>query len=67
VAQYPWLLVDEVSIADAAGAPATLRALLFVVALAAVVVVPPLIYLLWLTQQPEHAPTEAAPAHRGSR
>jgi len=55
VAQYPWLLVDEVSIADAAGAPATLRALLFVLVLAAVLVVPPLIYLLWLTQQPERA------------
>ncbi|HJR88986.1 MAG TPA: cytochrome d ubiquinol oxidase subunit II [Aeromicrobium sp.] len=50
VAQYPWLLVDEVTIADAAGAPATLRALLVAVGLAGVVVVPPLIYLLRLTQ-----------------
>jgi cytochrome d ubiquinol oxidase subunit II len=53
VAQYPWLLVDQVTIADAAGAPATLSALLVVTALAGVLVVPPLVYLLWLTQQPE--------------
>jgi cytochrome d ubiquinol oxidase subunit II len=56
VAQYPWLLVDQVTIADAAGAPATLSALLVVTALAAVLVVPPLLYLLWLTQQPEDRP-----------
>lgn len=51
VAQYPWLLVDEVTIEEAAGAPATLRALLVVVALAGVVVLPPLVYLLRLTQK----------------
>ena len=50
VAQYPWLLVDEVTIADAAGARATLWGLLVAVGLAAVVVVPPLAYLLRLTQ-----------------
>lgn len=50
VAQFPWLLVDELTIAEAAGAPATLRALLFVAALAAVIVLPPLVYLLRLTQ-----------------
>lgn len=49
VAQYPWLLVDQVRISDAGGAHATLTALLIVVALAAVVVVPALIYLPWLT------------------
>ena len=38
VAQYPWMLVDEVTIADAAGAPATLSALLVVVGLAGVIV-----------------------------
>ncbi len=32
--QYPWLLVDQVTIADAAGATATLQALLVAVALA---------------------------------
>lgn len=59
VAQYPWLLVDEVTIADAAGATATLQGLLVAVALAVVVVVPPLVHLLRLTQseawsRPDH-------------
>ena len=50
VGQYPWLLVDEVRIVDAAGASATLAALLVAVALAVVVVLPPLVYLFRLTQ-----------------
>ncbi len=50
VGQYPWLLVDEVRIVDAAGAPATLEALLVAVGIAVVVVVPPLAYLFRLTQ-----------------
>jgi cytochrome d ubiquinol oxidase subunit II len=49
-AQYPWMLTDQVRIADAAGARATLIGLLVVVALAAVLVVPALAYLFWLTQ-----------------
>lgn len=44
-AQYPWILVDEVSIEDGAGARATLIALLIAAAIAAVLVVPPLLYL----------------------
>ncbi|WP_216656437.1 cytochrome d ubiquinol oxidase subunit II [Nocardioides marmotae] len=59
VGQYPWLLVDEVTIADAAGARATLQALLVAVGLAAVIVVPALVYLYRLTQteawsRPDH-------------
>lgn len=50
VAQYPWLLVDEVTIADAAGAAATLQALLVAVGLAGVLVVPALGLLFWFTQ-----------------
>lgn len=50
VGQYPWLLVDEVTIVEAAGAPATLEALLVAVGLAAVVVLPALGYLYKLTQ-----------------
>ena len=50
VAQYPWLLVDQVKFADAAGAPATLHALIFATVLAAVLVVPALAYLYYLTQ-----------------
>ncbi|OKH62608.1 cytochrome D ubiquinol oxidase subunit II [Mycobacterium sp. SWH-M3] len=53
VGQYPWLLVDEITINDAAGADATLTGLLIVVALAAVIVLPALSYLLWLTQTEE--------------
>jgi cytochrome d ubiquinol oxidase subunit II len=49
-AQYPWMLVDQLTINDAAGAHTTLTALLIVVALAAIIVLPPLGYLLWLTQ-----------------
>ena len=50
VGQYPWLLVDEVTITDAAGAPATLEALLVAVGLAVVIVLPALGYLFKLTQ-----------------
>lgn len=50
IAQYPWLLVDEVTISEGAGAPATLRALLAVAALAGLIVLPPLAYLFRLTQ-----------------
>ena len=53
VGQYPWLLVDEVTIADAGGAEATLQALLVAVGLAVVVVLPPLVYLFSLTQSQE--------------
>ncbi len=51
VAQYPWLLVDQLRIADAAGARATLIGLLIVVGLAAVLVLPALTYLFVLTQR----------------
>ncbi|HET6736381.1 cytochrome d ubiquinol oxidase subunit II [Mycobacterium sp.] len=51
--QYPWMLVDQVTINDAAGADATLAGLLVVVGLAGVIVLPALGYLLWLTQTEE--------------
>lgn len=57
VGQYPWMLVDELTIADAAGAPATLVGLLVVVALAGVVVLPPLVYLYRLTQSEDWSST----------
>jgi cytochrome d ubiquinol oxidase subunit II len=53
VGQYPWMLVDEMTIKDAAGADATLAGLLVVVGLAGVIVLPALGYLLWLTQTEE--------------
>ncbi len=49
VAQYPWLLVDEVTIADGAGARATLIGLLVATGLAVVLVVPSLLYLYSLS------------------
>jgi cytochrome d ubiquinol oxidase subunit II len=60
VGQYPWMLVDQVRIVDAAGATSTLAALLVVVVLAGVIVLPALSYLLWFTQteEPVH-PAEA--------
>ena len=52
VGQYPWILVDQLTISDAAGAGMTLSGLLIVAALATVVVLPALGYLLRLTQSP---------------
>ena len=52
--QYPWLLVDQVRIEDAAGASATLAALLVVLGLAILAVLPALVYLFWFTQS-EHS------------
>ena len=54
IGQYPWLLVDEVTIEEGAGAEATLVGLLVAVGLAVVVVLPALAYLFWFTQsEPE--------------
>ncbi len=55
IGHYPWLLVDQVTIAAAAGAPATLQALqaLLIVVAPAGVVVPALAYLYRLTRSPE--------------
>lgn len=47
-AQYPWLLVDNVTIAEGAGHPATLMALLIAAGLATVIVVPALVLLFRL-------------------
>jgi cytochrome d ubiquinol oxidase subunit II len=66
VAQYPWILVDEVRIVDGAGARATLVALVVVFVLAAVTVVPALGYMLWLTQQASWAATEELAPAAGS-
>lgn len=53
VAQYPWILVDEVRISEGAGADATLVGLLVVVGLAVVLVVPALVYLFYMAQSDE--------------
>ena len=51
VAQYPWMFAGRLTIQAAAGASATLEALLVVVALAAVSVLPSLAFLLLFTQK----------------
>ncbi|GAB2978335.1 cytochrome d ubiquinol oxidase subunit II [Nocardioides montaniterrae] len=48
--QYPWLLVDQLTLNEAAGARATLEGLLVAVGLAGVLVGPSLFYLFRLTQ-----------------
>ena len=50
IGQYPWMLVDQMRIEEAAGASATLKALLVVVGLAGIIVLPALTYLYRLTQ-----------------
>jgi cytochrome d ubiquinol oxidase subunit II len=52
VAQYPYLLVDVATIQDLAGARATLAGLLLVTALAALIVVPSLVWLYTLVERP---------------
>ncbi len=51
VGQYPWLLVDEITIAEAAGAPATLTGTLIASGVALVLVVPSLLYLFALAER----------------
>lgn len=54
VAQYPWAVVDRLTLDAAAGARPTLVGLLIVFAIAAVTVVPSLAYLYTLFQKPLH-------------
>jgi cytochrome d ubiquinol oxidase subunit II len=61
VGQYPDLLVDEMTIADAAGDRSTLIGLVIVFGLAAVTAVPALLWLFWLVNRTEWA-SDAAPA-----
>jgi cytochrome d ubiquinol oxidase subunit II len=53
VAQYDWILVDELTIAEAAGARPTLIGLIIVFAAAAVTAVPAMIWLFVLVNQDE--------------
>ena len=67
VGQYPWILVDQLTITQAAGAHATLAGLLVVVALAVLVVLPAFGYLLLLTQNREVEPNPRALVRSMSR
>jgi cytochrome d ubiquinol oxidase subunit II len=51
VAQYDWMLVDELTIAEAAGARSTLIGLIIVFAFAAVTAVPAMLWLFVLVNQ----------------
>lgn len=61
VGQYPWLLVDELEIADAAGADATLWALIVAFVIAGVTAVPALAWMLKLTHQGDLSTAEIHP------
>ena len=63
VGQYPWLLVDEVEIDEAAGADATLWGLVITFGLAVLVVIPPLVYLLWLADNQTLSHEVGEPSH----
>ena len=74
VAQYPWMLVDEVTITDGAGSRATLIGLLVASVIAAVLVVPPLLYLYRLADTnlvglavEERRPDQVTDSGAGSR
>ena len=60
VAQYPYLLTDELTLDDAAGARATLIALIVTFGVAAVTAVPALLWLFVLVNRREWA-TEPEP------
>ncbi len=60
VAQYPDLLVDELTIADAAGARSTLIGLIIVFGLASITAVPALLWLYVLVNRSEWAPGSAS-------
>ncbi len=62
MAQFPLLLVPTLSIDDAAAGGATLRAMLIIVVVGAVLLVPSLAWLFWLFQQ---LPTASKPSGTG--
>jgi cytochrome bd-type quinol oxidase subunit 2 len=69
VAQYPYILVPELTIEEAATGRATLQAMLVALAVGSVFLVPALVYLYLLFQRPESAPgadVPTAPAGAGT-
>jgi cytochrome d ubiquinol oxidase subunit II len=60
LAQYPYVLLPELTIAQAAAAPATLRALVSVLAVGAALLVPALVLLYTLFQRSERGQGTAA-------
>lgn len=64
VGQYPWILTDTLEIEEAAGARSTLWALVGAFVAAALVALPSLGYLFWLTQRPGWVAPERATGGR---
>jgi len=62
VGQYPWMLVDQLTIDAAAAEPTTLTALLVVTGLTVVFVLPALIFLFKLSQSGPTVTIDTAPA-----
>jgi len=62
VGQYPDLLVDEMTLAEAAGARSTLIGLIIVFGFASVTAVPAMLWLFVLVNRPEWAPETGPPA-----
>jgi len=61
VGQYPWMLVDQIEIADAAGADSTLWALIVAFLIAGVTAVPALIWMLRLTNDGDLSTNDVHP------
>lgn len=61
VAQYPWVLTDQLRLEAGAGARPTLWALVVTFGLAGLLVVPALAWLFWLTQRPGWAAADRHP------
>jgi cytochrome d ubiquinol oxidase subunit II len=51
IGQYPWLIIDQLTIDEAAGAQSSIVALLIASGVAGVLVGPPLVYLFMLADQ----------------
>jgi cytochrome bd ubiquinol oxidase subunit II len=66
VAQYPYILVPEVTIEEAATGRATLQAMLVALAAGAVILVPALVYLYVLFQRAPTPATAPAPSRTGA-
>jgi cytochrome d ubiquinol oxidase subunit II len=61
VGQYPWMLVDQIEIADAAGADSTLWALIVAFVIAGATAVPALIWMLRLTNSGDLSTNDVHP------
>ncbi|SFK53948.1 cytochrome d ubiquinol oxidase subunit II [Geodermatophilus ruber] len=65
VAQYPYVLVPELTIEEAAGGRTTLVALLVALGVGALVLLPSLVYLYWLFQRSVERPAAGGAARMG--